>query len=92
MDSKEQEIIDLIRSKGCDSILLSTLIDLGDEVDEDGDTYAITYDTLSVENGVLRLYDSSWSDDYEDGIDYKDINEDGKKSCEFALKYTFGEI
>ena len=74
----EQEIINIMSSRGLNKIHLEYLIDLGDVYDAEGDVLPITCNTIMIDNGEVIIYD----DNFE--------NEDG--SVDECDKYIFSDL
>lgn len=89
----EKDIIDVIKRTWTNPFHLEDLVDLGDDVDSDGDIIPITCDTLVVKDGELYLADSCQMNDDEtfdedELFKFSELTEENKKACEFSLNYT----
>ena len=86
----EQEIIKLLKDYGSDRIKLLTLIDLGDELDADLETYPIVCDMVEVIDGNVYIYDSA---DVDDNGDIEPIHKLSKlsESIQKEVKWTLIE-
>jgi hypothetical protein len=89
----EQEIINIMKSRGLNKLHLEYLIDLGDEYDADGDVYAITCNTVAICDNEVYIYDDNV--EYLDGhIDKGDeyyfceLDEDQQAYILWALDAT----
>ena len=89
----EQEIINILNSRGLDKIYVEVLIDLGDEPDWDGELVAITCNTIAIENGKVIIYDDNnedWDGSVEDEDKYffSNLDEYTQKEVMFSLNFT----
>jgi len=91
------EIKKLIRKSGSNKVKLLVLIDLGDGLDYDLETYPIVADVMEIIDGDVFIYDECHED--ENGIvdamfktNLGDLSQDIQKSAKFALEYTLSII
>lgn len=89
----EKKIINIMTSRGLNKIHLEYLIDLGDDVDCDGDIFAITCDTLVIKDKHVIVYDSN-NEDWNDEVEDEDIyyfnkqDEEVQKQALWCLEET----
>ena len=84
----EKWIINIMKLRGLDKLHLEYLIDLGDEyIDEDGETYPITCNTIAILDDEVYIYDDCLED--EDGYvgkgDVHFFNDLDKSQQEYVL-------
>jgi hypothetical protein len=89
----EKEIINIMSSRNLNKIHLEYLIDLGDEIDADGEAFAITCNTLKIVNGEVIVYNDNNEDwdgsvDEEDKYFINDLDEDQQKQALWCLDAT----
>jgi len=83
----ENKIIEVLSALGTDKFHTEYLMDLGDEIDVDGETYPIACDTVLLVDGSVYVCDSN--DENEDGsFDDEDLHAfsdlDDNTKCEVA--------
>lgn len=89
----EQEIINILHSRGLDKICVDHLIDLGDEPDGDGELLPITCNTIAIEHGKVIIYDDNHEDldgsvEDEDKYFFSNLDEYTQKEVMFSLNFT----
>lgn len=85
------KIIDLMRKNCLSKIKLNTLLDLGNELDDNLDEIPIVANTLEIWNGILCCYDDNDVDEHDrvyPSYMVKDLDEYEQLDLYFALKKT----
>ena len=80
-------------SRNLDKIHLEYLVDLGDEIDADGEFYAITCNTIKIEGDKAIVYDDNLENedgsvDEENKYFINDLDEDQQKEALWCLDAT----
>ena len=88
----EELIKRILCEQGLDKITLSSLIDFGDEIDDDGDVISIVANTIGIdEDGKVILYDKRDEDEngvIEPIVFFNTLDIEMQNQVMFSLEYT----